>query len=913
MKEFIYCPICKGSGVSNNLSCSECKGDGVYYWSGKYLLSWGHIIDSLHIFQRKITAVIRNGIDFILLVFGIFGLFLVFYNIFFPQFEINNLKDIWFAKNWQILLFWISILTDSYLLYRFLRRLEANTTLPKNIFSKTEDFPKISWDNLKNSPSIKKLDISKFFTEEALSSIEGAFLICKKYRHNRISSLHLFTSLLGYGEITKVFSRLGISFKNLQTKLVHALEPYLSPQDAEPNFTSEFFEALLYSFESGYKFRSKKVNLTDLLIGAIESSEVLSEILYDMEVDLNKIKNVALWGVFNKNMSSYIHRTRALGSMRSKSGMNKSMTSVATPLLNSLSEDLTIYAGAGYLEPCIGRDKEIEEVFEILSGGGRRNALLVGEAGVGRRSILNGIAQRMVSEDVPAFLQDKKLMLLSVARLVSGVNASEAESRLLHILNEVIRAQNIVLCIHEISHLSGITSGSSGSIDLAGVLAEALSKRQVMLIATSTSQDYSLYLENNSSLGEECEKIDVKEVEGDDAIQILESKSSYIEYKYGVFFTYDAIIKTIDFTQKYMHDRVLPEKAIEILEETASRIYNTKGKDSVITGDDIAKTISDKTEIPLTQVTLAESAKLLNLEDQIHQRMIDQNEAVNMAAAALRRARAQVRDEKRPIVNLLFLGPTGVGKTQLAKTLAEVYFGSVSKMIRLDMSEYQEQSSIYKLIGFPASRGSESSGGYLTEQVRHHPFALVLLDEIEKANPDILNIFLQVMDDGRLTDGMGRTIDFTNTIIICTSNACTQTILKRMKEGRSAQQIKDEVLNSELQTYFRPEFLNRFDGIVVFKPLSKDDILQIAKLLLGGVAHDLEKKGIKLQYSEGAVEELAVLGFDPVYGARPMRRVIQEKVDDIIANYILSGQVGRRDTIILDVGGKIDIIKSKKL
>ena len=401
-------------------------------------------------------------------------------------------------------------------------------------------------------------------------------------------------------------------------------------------------------------------------------------------------------------------------------------------------------------------------------------------------------------------------------------------------------------------------------------------------------------------------------MEGNQAIQILEARSGPIEYRYGVFFTYDSIVKAIELSKKFIHERYLPEKAIEVLEETASRIFNTKGKDFVITDDDISETVSLKTEIPLTDITKGESEKLLHLEEKIHERMIDQNEAVSMVSAAMRRARAEIRDTKRPIANLLFLGPTGVGKTQLAKTLAEVYFGSENKMIRLDMSEYQEKASLYQLIGFPRGVMGEETSGYLTEQVRHHPFALLLLDEIEKAHPDILNIFLQVMDDGRLTDVRGRKIDFTNVIIICTSNACTPIIQKRISEGLSPQQIKDEIMNNELQQYFKPELLNRFDGIIVFKPLSKKDIFSIAKLLLGGVAKSLEKKGVKLEVTDSYIEELSELGFDPLYGARPMRRVIQEKVDDVLANYIISSKIERRDTIVFDVGGKIDIIKSKK-
>ncbi len=908
----IYCSLCGGAGTHKNIQCLQCRGEGTVVWTGKYGLYWGMAIDTLHILQRKITSTIRNTIDFLLLIFGIFGILLLFFNIDFNSLSFEKLEQLWYAKNFTMLVFWISIVSDSYLFFRFMRRVESIYKMPKDVFAPQMPNTKPpQWEEIKKLPISKHIDISKYYTEEAITALEKSYELSKKYSHAKVVPIHLFISLLSYTEIINIFVRLGVSFKSLRSKLSHVLETYYSPIIDTITYSQEFHLAQFSAFEHGYITKKKKVDLSDLLIGACSSSEILSEILYDLEIDLEKIQNVSMWSTFGKNLKQRVHKMRSVGSRRPKSGMNRSMTAVATPFLNSFSEDLTLQARSGILDPCIGRGKEIEEVFEILSGGTRRNVVLVGAPGIGKRTIIYGVAYLMISEEVPLFLQDKRLVNLSVARLVSGVSASEAEERILRIMDEIIKSQNIVLCIHEVSHLIGISSGSSGSIDLAGVLAEALEQKQVMLISTSSSEDYSKYLENNNTLGGVLEKIDIKEVEGNEAILILEAKSGPIEYKYSTFFTYDAIVKTMELSAKYIHDRYLPEKAIEILEETASRVFNTKGKDVLVTHNDVAQTVSLKTDIPLTQITQDESEKLLKLEEKIHERMIDQNEAVSMASAAVRRARAEIRDTKRPIVNLLFLGPTGVGKTQLAKTLSRVYFGSESKMIRLDMSEYQEKSSINRLIGF-GDGGGDASGGYLTEQVRHHPFALLLLDEIEKAHPDILNVFLQVMDDGRLTDARGRLVDFTNIIIICTSNACTTTIQKRITQGKTPQQIKDEIISGELIEYFRPEFINRFDGVVVFKPLSREDVRQITLLLLDGVAQELEKKGIMLRATDGAVDWLANLGFDPLFGARPLRRVVQEKVDDVIANYILSKKVDRRDTIIIDVGGRIDIVKSKK-
>ena len=348
-------------------------------------------------------------------------------------------------------------------------------------------------------------------------------------------------------------------------------------------------------------------------------------------------------------------------------------------------------------------------------------------------------------------------------------------------------------------------------------------------------------------------------------------------------------------------------KAIILLEETATAVRQEKGKNSLVSGEDVAGVIAHKTGIPLTQITQSETEKLLNLEPLIHQRMVDQEEAVNLVASALRRARAELRDTKRPIVNLLFLGPTGVGKTELAKTVAQIYFGSEDKMIRLDMSEYQLKENLNRLIG----SGNEERG-ILTEAVRKSPFALVLLDEIEKAHPDILNLFLQVMDDGRLTDALGRTVDFGHTIIIATSNAGTQFIQDNLRSGKTLEEVKNQLLLSELKQHFKPEFLNRFDGIVVFKPLSQADIEKITYLMLAKVKKRLADKGISLEVTEAAVKELAKIGFDPAFGARPLRRAIQERVDSALANYLLTGKIGPRDKVILEEGGGLRIEKARK-
>jgi len=369
----------------------------------------------------------------------------------------------------------------------------------------------------------------------------------------------------------------------------------------------------------------------------------------------------------------------------------------------------------------------------------------------------------------------------------------------------------------------------------------------------------------------------------------------------------------VKLSDRYLHDRFLPEKAINLMEEVATMVRTSRGERQIVTAQDVAKVLEEKTGIPAAQVTEDEAQKLLHLEEDMHHRIIGQDEAVKMIAAALRRARVDLREGKRPIATFLFLGPTGVGKTELAKTVAATYFGSEDTMVRLDMSEYQDASSVSRLIGAAPGYSGSEAGGQLTEAVRRNPFTLVLLDELEKAHTDILNLFLQVFEDGRLTDSAGRTVDFTNTIIIATSNAGTPYIQTAVGEGKTIEQMKQALLETELRGIFRPEFLNRFDGVIVFTPLTQEQVLAIAKLMLAKVGAQLEAKGIHLKVTDAAAIELATAGFDPLFGARPLRRVIQERVQDSLATFLLQNKLGRRDTAVLDAGGKITIEKAEAL
>jgi len=912
---FISCSECNERGYfvdqnKNVVECPKCKGDGVYAYADGVLLSWKKKINSLLILEEKTERTIRAILNGIFLFFGLFGLLLGFWNLYQILNQGGHLLDFLNLRNGEMMIFWFSVISDLYIFYR----LDREKNLRPQITRKKEEIkilePDISFEELSGKGKIIK-DVSHFFNIESNKVLEDAWNLAKKFNHQSVKPIHLLASLIATSTFKVILVRLGVNPTNLVEKVSRSLGQEREFSRNDPVLSPLVKKIFFSAYQKAYLGKRESIGIPDLIISILTVDSEAKEILYDLEVDFDKLFNVVEWINIQDKLRKQWRRFRSKAARKPKGAMDRAMTAVATPVLDAFSRDLTQLARVGALPVCVGRDREIEEIFRVFEGE-KANPLVVGNPGVGKTMVIEGVASRMAAEDVPIVLKDKRLVSLSIASLVSGAGKiGELEERLNVVLDEVARAGNIVLYIDNIHNLIGVSSGGGETLDLSEILTTFLKQGRFYVIGSTDPANYSRYIERGGSLLDVFQKVEILEPETNNAILILEAKSGNIEYRHKVFFSYDAIEKAVTLSQRYIHDRYLPEKAINLLEEVAVFVKKTKGRDAMVTGEEVAEVVSRKARVKVTKVTEKESEKLLNLEEKIHERIIDQEEAVKAVASALRRARTELRDINRPIANLLFLGPTGVGKTELAKTVALVYFGSEKNMIRLDMSEYQTPAAINRLIGSPPGYGQEL--GYLTEAVRTNPFSLILLDELEKAHPDILNVFLQVMDDGRLTDGTGRTIDFTNAILIATSNAGTQLIQDRMREGKATSEIENELMTSALAQYFRPEFLNRFDKIVVFKPLSPENIEEIVKLLIQQVANRLLIKGITLQASPEAILELAKEGFDPIYGARPLRRLIQEKVDDALAKFLLTGKLTRRDVAVLEANGVIRVEKAREL
>lgn len=906
------CPSCKGTGLRGFGACKECNGRSMgIRLRGKWL-AWTYPLTRFHIALvngHRIGNKIRR-ITFIVLWLNswIWAAFFAYradaYQAFIalPEEWPNAILNLPYYSKF---LFYLGVLFLIYFWYRKITERKKNLEVEKFNYDRAPEAenaePVTDWKQIKKIPSSKRLAIDRTFTDEAMAVLAEAYNFADKRNYAHVEANHLFYTLLSFNRIGNIFIRLGLPAKSLQEGIESLFNPPSKVQNEKsmPLLSPDLQQILFLAYEEAYAAHQEYVSVTELLVACIKQSPPLQELLYDMEIEKNKLMNVVEWARIRERLyREYVKHARA-GAHRSKYGMDKAMTALATPYLNNFSDDMTRLAQLNQFDYCVAREKEFEEIFRVVDGGAA-NVLLTGPHGVGKRTIVEGLADKMIEDDVPRRLSDKRLVRLNTSSLLSGTTAAGAIERLIAMMNEISRAGNVILVIQNVHELVGVSAGEGSSLDVAGTLADFLRGGRFLTIATSTDEDYARHIAD-SALGNVFAKVEIREFDENSAIQVLESKIATIEHKNQVFFAYDAVEKSVQLAQRFLHETCLPGSAIEIASEAGSHTRNKKGADSLVTGEEVAQVVADKTGIPATTVTSDESNKLMQLEEAMHKRVVGQDEAVDMVANALRRARVEIRSKTRPIANFLFMGPTGVGKTELAKTIADVYFGGENRMIRLDMSEYQDKAGIYRLIGAPGEKGS----GILTEAIRRQPFALLLLDEIEKADPDILNLFLQVMDDGRLTDSTGRVVDFTNLIIIATTNAGTAYVQEQMHAGLSSDAIKDRLLHGELKQYFRPEFLNRFDGIVLFRALTRENIKQIAGFMLARTAKDLETKGIELIVEDAALEFLADAGYDPDFGARPMRRALQERVENKLAELLLSGTIKRRDKVIIGEGGRI--------
>ena len=709
-------------------------------------------------------------------------------------------------------------------------------------------------------------------------------------------------------------------------------------------FTEGAKNALKYSEEKARELGHNYIGTEHLLLALLKENEgVADQIIRDIGADPQAIVD-------------------SLSGKVSESA--KQDGSAETPTLNQYGKDFTQAARDGELDPVIGRSKEIERIVQILSRRTKNNPVLVGDPGVGKSAVVEGLAQRIVEGSIPETLKGKRLVSVDLSGMVAGSKyRGEFEERLKTVIDEVRKAGNVILFIDELHNLVGAGSGGEGSMDAANILKPMLARGEMQVIGATTLNEYRKYIEKDAALERRFQPVTIGEPTAEEAVQILTGLRDRYEAHHKVRITDEAIQAAVKLSDRYISDRFLPDKAIDLMDEAASRVRiqsfiappdiksleeklealrkekeaavqnqqferaatlrdeepklreqieklrsdwdaNKKTARSVVTEEDIAHVVSSWTNIPVDKMTEDESERLLHLEEILHKRVIGQDQAVRAISAAIRRARAGLKDPNRPIGSYIFLGPTGVGKTELSKALAEAMFGDENSIIRLDMSEYMEQYSVSKLIGSAPGYVGYEEGGQLTEKVRRHPYSVVLFDEIEKAHPDVFNMLLQILDDGRLTDSQGRTVDVRNTIIILTSNVGARGVKSAKvgfgqngKEEKAEFEKAKEHMLSELRRTFRPEFLNRIDEIIVFEPLNAEDTRKIADLMMNNLEKRLEERGIHLTMTSEAMDFIAKAGFDPEYGARPLRRAIQQQVEDSLSEEILRRTINIGDSV----------------
>ena len=781
--------------------------------------------------------------------------------------------------------------------------------------------------------------------------------------HGYVGSEHLLLGLIREkdGLAHQVLTENGLTADMIRSIIVRSVGSGLPGSDPAQGLTPRAKRVIEIAVEESMRGGFGYVGTEHLLLGILrEGSNMAVRILRTAGVDARK-----LYATVIQKLSEAPRATQQSESRPSNDGKEGKT-------LKEFTRDLTAAAREGKLDPVIGRDEEIQRVIQILSRRSKNNPVLIGEPGVGKTAIAEGLAQKIVMADVPEELLDKRLLSLDLSGMVAGTKyRGEFEERIKNTLNEIKKAGDVILFIDELHTIVGAGS-AEGAVDAANILKPALSRGEIRVIGATTLNEYRNNIEKDAALERRFQPVQVGEPSQEATLEILKGLRDKYEAHHKLQITDEALEAAVKLSARYINDRFLPDKAIDLMDEAASRVRMEEGgvspdlkaieekisalrreKEEAITAqdfekaaqlrdieknyqeqmeierdkwkksnqchrpvteEDIAAVVAGWTGIPVTRLTEDEGQRLLHMEDTLHKRVVGQDEAVKAVARAIRRGRVGLKDPKRPIGSFLFLGPTGVGKTELCKSLAEAMFGDESAMIRIDMSEYMERHTVSRLIGSPPGYVGHEEGGQLTEKVRRKPYSVVLFDEIEKAHEDVWNVLLQILDDGRITDSQGRTVDFKNTVIVMTSNIGAKSITAAgSKLGFSAEEqgtdqdeekrfakVRETVL-AELRQVFRPEFLNRIDDTIVFRPLSQADIAEIARRMLHTVSERMESLGIHLDASDEAVQELAKEGFDPVYGARPLRRAIQNKVEDTVAEQMLSGELKEGDTAHITV------------
>ena len=909
----LTCPECLTGPQMRWTTCKTCGGKLWGYTAREKFFYWGRRVSGRILILEKMRHIWNVVIEMSLLIVVFLSWMFVGYTLYKDPALAFTDAQLYTQGSVLSLWFFIGFLVLLYIISRWWRARRVELAITYKAFGQEDDVASpggpLTWDVACRFGTKKSVNVSLSYARDALDAVDVAYTIALKTGAAAVEPRHMFVALVQFSEVESILVRLGLWHEMIEEALgfekgvVQAIKKQRGDLAHRTTASPAVQEILMQAYEEAYRARQEEVGLAELLVTTVRHDERLQGVLYDLGVEAQKVNNVIAWVRVHKTLRELRHRRHKAAMHRPRGQTNRAMTSIATPFLNQFSIDLTNEIMRGGIPPSIGREKELAEIFRIIEGGGK-SVLLVGEAGVGKTALLYAIAELMLEDAVPAVMRDSRFVQVSVPALLSGATASEAGQRLLQIFNEVARSGNIVLCIEGIEDMSGVTSGGQQSLDVSEVLAQELQKGYFYTIATTEPEHFRRFV-SHTAIANVMQTVNVPEMGTDETIRVLEAKVGAMEYRNGVWFSYAALEAAAKLTGRFMFDAFLPAPAIEVCQEAAHLARQTKGKNALVTDQDVATIVAGKTNIPVTAVTADEGQRLLKLEQEMHKRMIGQDEAVDHVANALRRARAELRSDKRPIATFLFLGPTGVGKTELAKTIAEVYFGHESNMVRLDMSEYQDTSAIQRMLGRPGEQGT----GVLTEAIRQKPFALLLLDELEKASPDILNVFLQVFDDGRLTDSVGRTVDFTNVIIIATSNAGTAYIQKEVARGTSVDSIRERLLETELAQYYRPEFLNRFDGVIVFKPLLPEQIERIADLMLKSIVKKLDERGITLEFTPEVLRQLATEGYDPQFGARPMRRVIQDHVENKLASLLLENKLKRGAHIVYDVGDTVRVIE----